>query len=187
MKLKVVAVSCNTNSFGLREMIFISDNGWGFKACANQLNLRNDGAILDLGPIVHKKDVLNVFVRAYNFELGESLSDPLDSVFLEAWPNGKKVSDLSCDAAAFYAVIRIREDKLPGTSLSERVLLTTNFHVDSQLSNTPKRAAEQACVAYCEKLLTTGMFDFYRLFYRCDTEHGGYTPGYFHNIQKEIK
>ena len=40
---KVVAVSTNTNSFGLRQMIMVAKNGWTYKACFNYLNVREKG------------------------------------------------------------------------------------------------------------------------------------------------
>lgn len=33
LKLKVIARSSNTNSFGLREHVIVASNGFGFKAC----------------------------------------------------------------------------------------------------------------------------------------------------------
>ena len=48
MKLKVVAVSSNTNSFGLRQMLLFSEDGKAYKACANSLNFRSKGFVLEL-------------------------------------------------------------------------------------------------------------------------------------------
>ena len=43
IKFKVVAVSTNTNSFGLRQMIMVSRDGHTYKACFNSLNVKERG------------------------------------------------------------------------------------------------------------------------------------------------
>jgi len=40
---KVVAVSTNTNSFGLRQMIMVSKDGHTYTACFNYLNVKDRG------------------------------------------------------------------------------------------------------------------------------------------------
>ena len=40
---KVVAVSENTNSFGLKQCIMLAQNGLAYKACANSLNIPSKG------------------------------------------------------------------------------------------------------------------------------------------------
>jgi hypothetical protein len=72
--LQVIAVSLNTNSFGLRNQIFIGDNGKGYQAAASQLNVRKQGDILEV-PGSTDNDVLTFFVRQ-GFELGSVLPGP---------------------------------------------------------------------------------------------------------------
>ena len=40
---KVAAVSTNTNSFGLYQMVMVSFNGTAFKGCFNSLNVKKEG------------------------------------------------------------------------------------------------------------------------------------------------
>lgn len=40
---RVAAVSTNTNSFGLRQMIMVSRSGHTYKACFNSLNVKDKG------------------------------------------------------------------------------------------------------------------------------------------------
>ena len=42
-KFKVVAVSENTNSFGLKQMKLVGKSGVLYTACANYLNVRKEG------------------------------------------------------------------------------------------------------------------------------------------------
>lgn len=62
-KLKVIAVSSNVNSFGLREMVLLSEQNEYYKASANALNLRKVGDEL----LVHEP-VLASLIN-YSFEL----------------------------------------------------------------------------------------------------------------------
>jgi hypothetical protein len=43
VEFRVVAVSTNTNSFGLRQMILLSKDGHTFNACFNYLNVKQKG------------------------------------------------------------------------------------------------------------------------------------------------
>ena len=45
-KFKVVAVSSNTNSFGLYQCVMVSKSGKGYKACASYLSIPKQGDIL---------------------------------------------------------------------------------------------------------------------------------------------
>lgn len=47
MKLKVVAASENTNSFGLREMIFFSEDYKAYRALANEINFMPEGTVIE--------------------------------------------------------------------------------------------------------------------------------------------
>jgi len=46
VEFKVVAVSTNTNSFGLRQMIMVSRDGHTYTACFNHLNVKEKGDII---------------------------------------------------------------------------------------------------------------------------------------------
>lgn len=40
---KVAAVSSNTNSFGLKQMVVVAEDGTAYKTCANYLNVKEKG------------------------------------------------------------------------------------------------------------------------------------------------
>jgi hypothetical protein len=83
-EFKVVAVSDNTNSFGLRQMVVIAKDGTAYKTCASYLNVKKKGEIL---------------VQTYNLtvtgnptnqhfsgcELTERIEDAPDEVIQEIW------------------------------------------------------------------------------------------------------
>lgn len=48
VEYKVAAVSRNCNSFGLKQMVLVSRSGDVFKACASYLNVREEGAIINV-------------------------------------------------------------------------------------------------------------------------------------------
>jgi hypothetical protein len=81
-EFKVVAVSDNTNSFGLRQMISVSRHGKVFKACGNSLNTMSKGTTFCLSI---KGSHVKKMPRSW--ELPELLPDlaPPD-VTNEAWP-----------------------------------------------------------------------------------------------------
>jgi hypothetical protein len=45
-KFKVVAVSENSNSFGLKQMIMVSESGITCKGCFNYLNIKEKGDLI---------------------------------------------------------------------------------------------------------------------------------------------
>lgn len=72
IRLKVVAVSKNTNSFGLRGMVIVGDNGKGYEAAANELNVKKEGVEFEIASHI---DPLDHFVTL-GFELGRELNAP---------------------------------------------------------------------------------------------------------------
>lgn len=48
LRLKVLTVSKNTNSFGLKSMILLADNAQGYQALTNEINLRPAGTFLNV-------------------------------------------------------------------------------------------------------------------------------------------
>lgn len=51
LRLKVLTVSTNANSFGLKSMILLADNGQGYQALSNEINLRPTGTVMDVDDI----------------------------------------------------------------------------------------------------------------------------------------
>lgn len=81
----VIAVSSNTNSFGLRQFVAVSKCGYGFKACANSLNVPKANEVINV-PFNFNDDGTPVFkYGAKGYELPEILTpvptDVLNAVF----------------------------------------------------------------------------------------------------------
>ncbi len=71
-RLKVVAVSTNANSFGLKQMVMIGNNKKGYEACANAINLLQQGDVI---VVPDNQDPIDRFIEL-GFELGRELSPP---------------------------------------------------------------------------------------------------------------
>ena len=68
---KVVAVSENTNSFGLRQMIMVAQDGTTCKACFNYLNVKEKGdTVQGLANILYGKMLSVQFPGGELVELG---------------------------------------------------------------------------------------------------------------------
>jgi hypothetical protein len=84
-RLKVACVSTNTNSFGLRGSIFVSDDGRGYEAAANDLNLKPEGAVTTVPAGVTVENHLT----ALGYELPRRLDpDPPPGAVREVWGQG---------------------------------------------------------------------------------------------------
>mgnify|MGYP007013281602 CR=1 FL=1 len=82
VRLKVVTVSVNHNSFGLKNMIMISDHGQGWQAAANDLNLRKEGTILE----VPEDMDISTFLTRQGFEIPQRFAkDPNKKLMAEVW------------------------------------------------------------------------------------------------------
>lgn len=82
VQLKVVAVSSNHNSFGLRNMIFIGNNGQAWEAAANSLNVKEKGTVLT----VPEDQSIPTFLVKQSFELARQLTpSPPPKLMKEVW------------------------------------------------------------------------------------------------------
>lgn len=82
MRLKVIAVSSNHNSFGLRSMILISDNGQGWQALANDLNVKAKGTVFE----IPEDQSVSTFLCLQSFECTRRLDpDPPRKLTQEVW------------------------------------------------------------------------------------------------------
>lgn len=79
---KVVAVSSNTNSFGLHQAIMISREGVAYKACAGYLNVPKRGDELFIPFIGEDSNSLDFGGR---FEIPERIEDAPQDVIAEVW------------------------------------------------------------------------------------------------------
>jgi hypothetical protein len=83
----VVAVSENTNSFGLKQCVLLAMNGLAYKACANSLNLPKQGDSVFIpyqaGPMGIEDATLNF--AAKGFEIPERIEDAPEEVIKEVW------------------------------------------------------------------------------------------------------
>lgn len=89
-QFRVVSVSENTNSFGLRQMILMSRSGVAYKVCSNHLNVKRMGQVIDVS--------VNRFGSydwaSLGFELPEkAVRQPPPEVLKEVWEN-VKLTDL---------------------------------------------------------------------------------------------
>ena len=79
-EFKVVAVSENTNSFGLRQMIVVARDGETYKVCSNSLNIRDVNEIIPMTIFIHPithRDIRRTFDG--NYELQQKQEDcPVD-------------------------------------------------------------------------------------------------------------
>jgi len=79
-QFKVVAVSENTNSFGLKQMYMVAKDGSAFRACFNSLNVKQKDEVINGSVTVddNGKELRTEFVGG---ELCEKLlSPPLETV-----------------------------------------------------------------------------------------------------------
>ena len=83
---KVVAVSSNTNSFGLFQCVMIAKDGLAYKACANSLNIPKQGDIVSI-KFIKKIDgtFSNKLDFAGRFEIPERIEDAPKEVRDEVW------------------------------------------------------------------------------------------------------
>lgn len=83
---KVVAVSSNTNSFGLFQCVLLAKNGLAYKACANSLNIPKQGDTVSIpykaGPMGIEDARLNF---AGKFEIPERMDDAPQEIVDEVW------------------------------------------------------------------------------------------------------
>ena len=83
IQLKVVAVSSNYNSFGLRNMVFVTDHGQGWQAAANDINVLKRGDII----LVPSDGDIGLHLTGFNFEIPSRLTpDPSVELVREAFP-----------------------------------------------------------------------------------------------------
>ena len=85
LEFKVVAVSENTNSFGLRQMYMIGRKGEAYKGCFNYLNVKKEGEVINA---IVRLDMETGEIKEAEFvggELVERLPDAPEMVVKEAW------------------------------------------------------------------------------------------------------
>lgn len=78
---KVVTISDNSNSFGLKQFICVAKSGKAYKACANSLNLPKQGALV----VAKTVSGTNQHQFKGSFELVESMDDCPKEVVEEIW------------------------------------------------------------------------------------------------------
>ena len=83
-EFKVVAVSENTNSFGLRQMVMVAKDGSAFRGCFNSLNEKKKDEVI-VGNVTVRDNGEGVRTEFTGGELVEKLlSPPLDTI-REIW------------------------------------------------------------------------------------------------------
>ncbi len=84
---KVAAVSVNKNSFGLAQCVLISQNGLAYKACANSLNIPEEGDIVSIAYIGGTNGLSNATLNfaGKGFEIPERVFDAPKEIINELW------------------------------------------------------------------------------------------------------
>ena len=81
--LKVIAVSANQNAFGLQNMVMIGDNGEGWRAAGNAVNI---AAVGDVFKVPAGEDI-GMTLAARGFETPSKLQpDPSARLVRDVWP-----------------------------------------------------------------------------------------------------
>lgn len=81
---KVVAVSQNTNSFGLKQMIMVAKDGTAFRGCFNSLNIKNEGELIT-GVVTLNDMGMELNTSFTGGELVEKLLSPPLETINEIW------------------------------------------------------------------------------------------------------
>ena len=84
-EFKVVAVSTNTNSFGLYQMIVMARDGQTYKTCANQYNVSKQGDIIRMKKHIHPASGRLISESFDNHELTEQVSPADDEIINDVW------------------------------------------------------------------------------------------------------
>ncbi len=82
-KFKIAAVSENTNSFGLYQMILVAKSGETWKACANSVNVLKKSETVSVG-------IRHNFIPDWTskgYEIPEKILDCPPNVVKEIWIN----------------------------------------------------------------------------------------------------
>lgn len=84
---KVVAVSANTNSFGLYQCIMIARDGRAYKACASYLNVPKKDSIVNVPAILDASGnpTSRFNFAALSFEIPEQIETAPEEVVAEIW------------------------------------------------------------------------------------------------------
>lgn len=83
LDFKVVTVSSNTNSFGLKQCIMVAKNGTAYKACANSLNIPKAGDVVSIPYIGEDNPTLSFSHKG--FEIPEELDTCPSDAVIDIW------------------------------------------------------------------------------------------------------
>lgn len=83
---KVVAVSSNSNSFGLRQIVLVAKSGVAFKACASYMNLPKKDSTVNVPVLVKNEIVVGYDLAALGYELPERMDNCPAPVLAEIFP-----------------------------------------------------------------------------------------------------
>ena len=89
VEFKVVAVTSNTNSFGLKQCILVARNGLAYKACANSLNMPEQGSVITIPYAGGSGDIgdapITLSFAQKGFEIPERQEDAPREAVAEIW------------------------------------------------------------------------------------------------------
>ena len=83
-RFKVAGVSINTNSFGLYQMIVVAKDGQAYQTCANYLNVKKEGDIINQEIALNEEGKI-VSARFNGHELTEQIKKAPEDVIKELW------------------------------------------------------------------------------------------------------
>jgi hypothetical protein len=84
LEFKVISVSENTNSFGLKQMVMVGRKGEAYKGCFNYLNVKKRGEIIH-GIVTLNDDAEIKCVEFTGVELVQRIEDAPEDVLKEIW------------------------------------------------------------------------------------------------------
>lgn len=85
LEFKVLAVSQNTNSFGLKQMIMVGRKGEAYKGCFNCLNVKKQGEVIH-GIVTLNEDTAEFkHVEFTGGELVQRVEDVPETILKDVW------------------------------------------------------------------------------------------------------
>jgi len=89
VEFKVIAITSNTNSFGLRQCVLVAKNGLAYKACANSINMPKQGSVITIPYQGGSGDIgdapITLSFAHKGFEIPERIEDAPREVIDEFW------------------------------------------------------------------------------------------------------
>ena len=101
IRLRIEAISSNTNAFGLRSMILFGENGQVYQALSNELNLRPIHDVLEIGTenFFNEESAARTYLIRSGYECIKRLPDAPQNVVDAVFNNLPKL-EVNCPKKA---------------------------------------------------------------------------------------